>query len=206
MFRLGDIFFLLGQPSPIPPGEGREPAFVWCHVLKYRWKGLILEYQAYGYGMAPGFALLPCEHWVIVIFGQYLFWPLVIKHNQTFGFMDVCEFIHVLAHTPPHACTDCCYFGLLFRSLEKRSRREGELIFHNVESAWEGHFCSSKCTSYCELICKGANLEKKKNTMVIREAFWRRFWGLQQGQFLSSKGCVCCLNTFTAILQNSVCG
>lgn len=115
-----------------------------------------------GYGMAPGVALLPCEHWVIVIFGQYLFWPLVIKHNQIFGFIDVCKFIHILAHTPPHACTDCCYFGLLFRSPEKRSRREGDLIFHNVESTWEGHFCSSKCTSYCKLICKGANLEKEK--------------------------------------------
>lgn len=81
-----------------------------CHVLKYRWKGLILEYQAYGYGMAPGVALLPCEHWVIVIFGQYLFWPLVIKHNQIFGFMDVCKFIHILVHTPP----TCMHRLLLF--------------------------------------------------------------------------------------------
>lgn len=69
-----------------------------------------------GYGMAPGVALLPCEHWVIVIFGQYLFWPLVIKHNQIFGFIDVCKFIHILAHTPPdmHAQTAAilvCYSG-----------------------------------------------------------------------------------------------
>lgn len=87
-----------------------------CHALEYRGKGLILEYLVYSHRTAPGFAFLPCECWVVVIFGRYLFWPLVIKCDQTFVFMDVCESIHVLARTPPrmHARTAAilvCYLG-----------------------------------------------------------------------------------------------
>lgn len=33
-----------------------------------------------------------------------------------------------------------------------------------MESAWEGHFCCSKCTSYRESICKGPSVKKKKAT------------------------------------------